>query len=80
MSLYSHGIERMLARTGLPFCLGETSMDDPEDLDGRAWGVGWTTFGAELEAEALLLAVGGALSSRWGVGCWIFGGRKAGGG
>lgn len=64
MSLYSHGIDLMFARTGLPFCLGDTRIDDPADRDGSAWGVGWTIL--ELDA-----ADGGALSRRWGVGCCI---------
>ncbi|MDB5910945.1 MAG: hypothetical protein JWP34_5059 [Massilia sp.] len=36
MSLYSHGIDFMFARTGLPFCLGDTRIDDPADRDGNA--------------------------------------------
>lgn len=39
-------------------------MDEPDPRGGKACGVGWTTFGPEAEE-----AIGGALSSRCGVGC-----------
>jgi len=59
MSLYSHGIDFMFARTGLPFCRGDTRIADPAERDGKACGVGWTTLD---EPDAA--ADGGALSSR----------------
>lgn len=53
--------------TGFPFCRGDTSMLDPELRWGRACGVGCTTLPSPAVAGG-----GGALSSRWGVGCTIF--------
>lgn len=59
MSLYSHGIDLMFASTGLPFCLGDTRIEDPADRDGKGCGVGCTIL--EPDADA---ADGAALSSR----------------
>lgn len=80
MSEYSHGMDFMQASTGFPFCRGDTRIEDPEPLarEGRGWGVGWTIFGEPDAVEACRCG-GGGFSTRWGVGCWILGGRKAGG-
>lgn len=66
MSLYSHGRDLSEASTGLPFCRGDTKMDEPADRCGRAWGVGCLT------PKVAFALWGEGLSSLCGVGCWIF--------
>lgn len=69
MSEYSQGRERILARMGLPFCLGETRIEEPEDFVGRACGIGWTTLGAVV-VEEVEACCGGGWVTFWGTGCW----------
>lgn len=45
MSLYSHGSARMEAKIGLPFCRGETKIEEGAEREGRACGVGCWIFG-----------------------------------
>lgn len=83
MSEYSQAMERILCSTGLPFCRGETRMDEPDERVGAGCGVGCTGLepagvSEDLGPEGAEIRCGTGCRILVGVGCSMRGAAAAG--